>query len=73
MTPNADYVIPSDLADADIWVRIAWLLKDAENDDRMAGVPRYQRRYTAREHEIITFIRFLMMPLVMPPNDGSRA
>jgi hypothetical protein len=59
VTSNADYVIPADLAGADVATRIAWLLKDAESDDLMSGVPRYQPRYTPREHEIINFLRYV--------------
>lgn len=59
---NSEYVIPTELADADAQARTGWLLMDAEADDRMAGVPRHQPRYTPREHQIIHILRVALDP-----------
>lgn len=60
MRDQLRYLIPADVAEAPLWVRIEWLLSDMRRDDLMSGVPRYEHRYTEREHQLASYLRAAM-------------
>lgn len=55
------WVIPPDRAFLSHKSRIAWLLVDAEADERGYANPSYERRYSKREQEIIELLRISQM------------
>lgn len=55
------WVIPPDQTFLSHKSRIAWLLVDAEADERGHDDPSYERRYSKREQEIIELLRISLI------------